>query len=91
MQDIRVLIGNRIRFLRKDAGLSQEALGLKSGLDRTYIASVEGGKRNISIVNIEKISLSLGYSLTEFFSTSDFAADNKRFAKIAEKSNAKYN
>lgn len=58
MQDIRVLVGKRIRSLRKDAGLSQEALGLKAGLDRTYIASVEGGKRNISIVNIEKLSLS---------------------------------
>ena len=90
MQDIRVLIGLRIRFLRKEAGLSQEALGLKSGLDRTYIASVEGGKRNISIVNIEKISLSLGCSLTDFFSTSEFNADSKRYAKAAEKSNAKY-
>ncbi len=90
MLDIRILIGNRIRALRKEAKLSQEALGLKAGLDRTYIASVEGGKRNISIVNIEKLSLSLGYSLTDFFACPEFAADNKRFAKIAEKSNAKY-
>jgi transcriptional regulator with XRE-family HTH domain len=90
MQDIRVLVGKRIRSLRKDAGLSQEALGLKAGLDRTYIASVEGGKRNISIVNVEKLSLSLGRSLTEFFDVEDFSADEKRFSKIAEKSNAKY-
>ena len=90
MQDIRVLIGNRIRALRKGAGLSQEALSLRAGLDRTYIASVEGGKRNISIVNIERLSLSLGYSLTEFFSSSEFEADSKRFEKIAEKSDARY-
>lgn len=90
MQDIRVLIGSRLRFLRKEAGMSREALGLKAGIDRTYIASVEGGKRNISIVNIEKLSLSLGCSLTEFFSTPEFAADSKRMAKIAEKSNVKY-
>lgn len=90
MEDIRVLIGNRIRFLRKEVGISQEALGLKAGLDRTYIASVETGKRNISIVNIEKLSLSLGYSLTEFFSSPDFKADSKRIAKIAEKSSVKY-
>lgn len=90
MQDIRVLIGSRIRALRKEAHLSQEALGLKAGLDRTYIASVEGGKRNISIVNIEKLSLSLGHSLTEFFSTPEFGADSKKIAKVAEKSNEKY-
>ena len=45
MQDIRVLVGKRIRSLRKDAGLSQEALGLKAGLDRTYIASVEARRQ----------------------------------------------
>ena len=90
MQDIRILIGARIKGLRKDAGLSQEALGLKAGLDRTYIASVESGKRNISIVNIEKLSLSLGYSLTDFFATSEFSADSRSYAKVAEKSNAKY-
>ena len=90
MQDIRSLVGSRIRFLRKEAHLSQEALGLKAGLDRTYIASVEGGKRNISIVNVEKLSLSLGHSLTEFFSTPEFSADDKAIQKVAEKSNEKY-
>ena len=90
MQDIRVLIGARIKELRKEAKLSQEALGLKAGLDRTYIASVESGKRNISIVNIEKLSLSLGCSLTDFFATSEFQADGQQFARVAEKSNAKY-
>ena len=84
MQDIRVLIGSRIRALRKEAGLSQEALGLKADLDRTYIASVEGGKRNISIVNIEKVSLALGLSLTEFFSAPSFGYDESQ-AKVAEK------
>ena len=85
MQDIRVLIGSRIRALRKEAGLSQETLGLKADLDRTYIASVEGGKRNISIVNIEKVSHALGHSLTEFFSAPAFGNDEVSQAKVAEK------
>ena len=34
------------------------------GLDRSYIASVENGKRNISIVNIEKIAHALKVSVT---------------------------
>ena len=90
MQDIRVLIGSRIKSLRKEAGLSQEALGLRADLDRTYIASVEGGKRNISIVNIEKVSHSLGYSLSEFFSAPSFSDTNNQYAKVAEKSDSKY-
>lgn len=51
---IRQKVGNKIKTLRHLNGLSQEKLALNAGLDRTYIASVENGNRNISIVNLEK-------------------------------------
>lgn len=60
-------IGNRIRELRNQMGLSQEKFAQKIGMDRTYFASVELDKRNISIVNIEKIANGLDVSLSEFF------------------------
>lgn len=60
-------IGNRIRELRVQTGLSQEKFAQKIGMDRTYFASVELGKRNISIVNIEKIANGLEISLSELF------------------------
>lgn len=60
-------IGNRIRELRSRTGLSQEKFAQKIGMDRTYFASVELDKRNISIVNIEKIANGLDISLSEFF------------------------
>lgn len=60
-------IGNRIRELRSRTWLSQEKFAQKIGMDRTYFASVELGKRNISIVNIEKIANGLDVSLSEFF------------------------
>ncbi len=60
-------IGNRIRELRKETGLSQEKFAAKIGMDRTYFASVELGKRNISIVNLEKIADGLEISLAEMF------------------------
>ena len=60
-------IGNRIRELRKETGLSQEKYEEKIGMDRTYFASVELGKRNISIVNLEKIADGLDISLAELF------------------------
>lgn len=64
---IRQKVGNKIKTLRHLNGLSQEKLALNAGLDRTYIASVENGNRNISIVNLEKITNALGVSLEEFF------------------------
>ena len=47
-------LGMRIQELRKQTGLSQEKFSLQIGMDRTYFASVEAGKRNVSINNIKK-------------------------------------
>jgi len=52
--------------------MSQKDLAFESDLDRSYIASVENGQRNISIVNIEKIALALGVSLRALFRDADF-------------------
>lgn len=60
-------LGKRIRELRQKTGLSQEKFALKIGMDRTYFASVEAGKRNIAIVNIKKIADGLGVTLSELF------------------------
>ena len=64
---ITVLLGQRIKELRIKTGDSQEKFALKINMDRTYYASVEAGKRNISIVNIKKIADGLGVSLHELF------------------------
>ena len=52
--------GRRIRKARLECGLSQEALGFEAGLDRTYVSSVERGKRNISLLNIHRLAKALG-------------------------------
>lgn len=64
---IKEKVGKRIRGLRQQTGLSQEKFALKIGMDITYFASVENGKRNISVVNLEKIAKGLGVSLSELF------------------------
>ena len=64
---ITVDLGLRIKELRGKTGLSQEKFALKIGMDRTYFASVEAGRRNIAIVNIKKFADGLGVSLSELF------------------------
>ena len=64
---ITVDLGNRIRELRKQTGLSQEKFALKIGMDRTYFASVENGKRNIAIINIQKIFIWTDHCTHIFF------------------------
>ncbi len=60
-------IGRRIRELRIKANFSQEKLAIEIDMDRSYLASVEAGRRNIAIVNLEKIAKGLGITLEELF------------------------
>lgn len=70
--DIRMKVGLRIKELRADAGMSQESFANSIDMARTYFAEIETGKRNVSIVNLEKIATGLGVTLGEFFSNSLF-------------------
>ncbi len=59
MADIQKKFGDKLREVRKQKGLSQESLALKSRLHRTYISDIERGARNVSLRNIEKIAKAL--------------------------------
>lgn len=75
---IKIKIGQRIKKIREAANMSQKDLAYTADLDRSYIASVESGQRNISIVNIEKIAGALNVSLKEFFNDAEFDKPTKR-------------
>lgn len=59
--------GARVRELRIQRGFSQEKFALLIGMDRTYLSSVEAGKRNISLENINKIANGLQITIKELF------------------------
>lgn len=63
--DILTRFGERVRSLRKKAGLSQEEFAEICGLDRTYVGGIERGERNVSLRNIAMISKHLGIALSE--------------------------
>lgn len=67
MIDIKVKIGLRIKELREKVDMTQKDLAYAADLDRSYIASIENGQRNVSIINIEKIANALGITVKEFF------------------------
>lgn len=71
---IKQLIGARIKEIRKELGETQEALAFKADVDKTYWNEVENGKRNVSIVNLNKIINALDVSVSDFF-------DHKSFKK----------
>lgn len=62
--DVLIRFGLRLRLLRKEASLSQEALADRCGLDRTYMSGIERGKRNVSLRNIEVLARALDISIS---------------------------
>ena len=75
--DVKLKIGLRIKELREKAKMSQKDLAYTADLDRSYIASIENGQRNVSIVNIEKIATALNATLKEFFNDGEFNKHTK--------------
>lgn len=59
-------VAGLLRQLRTECGLSQEALGGRSGLHRTYIGLIERGERNPTITTISRILPVLGTSWADF-------------------------
>jgi transcriptional regulator with XRE-family HTH domain len=78
--DIQAKIGQRIKEIRTENNLTQEAVAFKAEIDRTFMNHVENGKRNISIETLEKVICNgLEVTFREFFDTEDF--DGKRRIK----------
>jgi transcriptional regulator with XRE-family HTH domain len=54
--ELRKIFAGNLRKLRLKAGLSQEELAFRSGLDRTYVSALERGVYNASVITIEKLA-----------------------------------
>ncbi|MBF0035515.1 helix-turn-helix transcriptional regulator [Citrobacter freundii] len=74
---IKKVLGKRIRVLRLEMGLSQEAFADKCGIDRTYISGIERGVRNPTLVVICAISDGLEMDLSHFFLFDDSEEKDK--------------
>jgi len=69
MKDPRlVAFGERVRQIRKEKGLSQEALADLAGIDRSYMGHIERGDQNVTLTKIHQIADALGVSLTMLIS-----------------------
>ncbi len=71
--EIQVRIGMRIKELRNEKNLTQEAVAWNAEVDRTFMNHVENGRRNISVKSLEKIIVNgLQTSFFDFFNSKTF-------------------
>ena len=61
--DLLIRLGDRLRNLRKKRGWTQTEMAERVGIDRSFLADVERGKRNVSILNVELMAKGLKISL----------------------------
>lgn len=79
--DVKKLVGNRIRELRKERGLTQEELGYQSGLHYTHIGSIERGEKNWSINTLVKVAGGLNVKINDLFDFPEESIDLKSLKK----------
>jgi transcriptional regulator with XRE-family HTH domain len=70
--DIRVSFGQKLRRLRKRRKWTQAEMADIPGLDRSYLAEIEEGKRNVCVFHIKVIADELKVSLSKLFRESEF-------------------
>ena len=65
--NILIQLGMRIRYLRKQKKMSQLDLSLESGVNRNYISDLEKGRRNPTVLVLDKIANALNIDLSNLF------------------------
>ncbi len=60
-------LGEAVRAVRKQRGLTQEAFALKAGIDRSYYGAIERGEFNLTVDTLLKVAAGLGISVADLF------------------------
>lgn len=66
-EKVLIIFGSKVRELRNELSISQAELSYRAGLHRTYIGMIERAEKNITLVNIEKISKALNVEIKDLF------------------------
>ena len=72
---ILYVLGKLVKQRRKQLGISQEELGLRANLDRTYISGVERGVRNPSLTALVSLASGLGISVSVLLDNLEIEAE----------------
>jgi len=78
-------LGQRVRTMRALRGMSRKVLAKVSGISERYIAQLESGKGNVSIVLLRRVSNAMGAHLEDLIPAADPAPDWQVFRDLLRK------
>lgn len=60
-----VAFGEAVRAIRREQSISQEELAYRSGVDRSYMSSIERGEQNVGLMSVARIAQTLGVPIAQ--------------------------
>ncbi len=69
--DLRVVVGANVRALREARGVPQDELAYNADIHQTYLSGIENGKRNISLLVLERLAAALSVTEAELVRRKD--------------------
>ncbi|MDU0343786.1 helix-turn-helix domain-containing protein [Bosea rubneri] len=63
--DVRQTLGKNMRRIRVAAGLSQDEIAVRMGVEQTYVSGLERGVRNPTLTTLERAAMALNVKITE--------------------------
>ena len=86
--DTRQILGWNLRSLRVAKGMSQERLGLESGIDRSYVGRVERGSENVTLTRLDSFAAVLGVTVAQLLTEPKNPTDKPAGLKAGRKAKA---
>lgn len=65
--EVTILVGQKIRSIRKDKGITADVLAKKTGLSKGYISKVENGHQSPTLLTLSKLARALDVPVVAFF------------------------
>jgi transcriptional regulator with XRE-family HTH domain len=63
--DVRQIVGKNMRKFRIAAGLSQDEIAVRMGVEQTYVSGLERGVRNPTLTTLDRAASALNVKLTD--------------------------
>ena len=77
MADILTVLGQNIKYFRTKLGMTQEELAKQAGINRSYLASLERGRRNTTVKTVEMLAKALGVSTMDLVKSQDVSPEDE--------------